>query len=74
MYYFRGGLIMVIWFLDCGNGCVTRVKLSAEREREMEDTEDLLDFIQKYEEEWGVDSNSASWMVSENEEVYDVDF
>ena len=65
---------MVIWFLDCGSGCVTRVKLSAEREREMEDTEDMLDFIQKYEEEFGVDSNSASWMVSENEEVYDVDF
>ena len=65
---------MVIWFLDCGNGCVTRVKLSAERQREMENTEDMLDFLSKYEEEFGINVNSSSWMVSENEDVYEVDF
>lgn len=65
---------MVIWILDCSNGCVTKVNLSKEREKEFEQTDDAYDFICKYADEFGINSNWSSYMVSDNDNVYDVNF
>ena len=70
---------MVIWILDCSNGCVTKVKLSAEREQELNemlDTNvlDMSDFISIHEEEFGVCAQSSVWMSTESDKVYEVEF
>lgn len=67
-----------IWFLDCCNACVTKVKLSKERDEELntflESGGDMYDWISKYEDDFGINLNSSSWMITEDDNVYDVDF
>jgi len=69
---------MTIWFLDCGNGCVTKVNLSKEREEELKQMLgrkcDAYDFIFMYSDEFGINPDSSSWMVTDNDCVYDVEF
>ena len=70
---------MVIWLLDCSNGCVTKVNLSKEREEEMnryldEEKGDMSDFISMHDEDFGIYANSTSFMVTDNENVYEVNF
>jgi hypothetical protein len=70
---------MVIWILDCSNGCTTKVKLSAEREEEMnrffdEENGDAWDYIQSHADDFGINANSSSFMISDNDNVYEIDF
>jgi hypothetical protein len=62
---------MVIWFLDCSNGFVTKVNLSQERAKELE-TMDSYDFCQKYAKEFGVNFDDSSYMVSDIDNEVDV--
>ena len=68
-----------IWFLDCGSASVTKVKLSDERNEELDNwlnelNGDVSDWLSKYEDKWGINLNTCSWMISESDEVYEVDF
>lgn len=68
-----------IWFLDCGSGCVTKVRLSEERNMELnhflnEENGDVYDWLSKYEDEFGVCLKSSSWMLADSDTIYDVDF
>ena len=68
-----------IWFLDCGNACVTKVTLSEERAEELnkflnEDGGDMGDWLSEHEDEFGINLNSSSWMMTENDTIYEVDF
>lgn len=70
---------MIIWFLDCGNSCVTKVNLSAEREQELdnylnEEGGDMYDWLSLHEDEFGVNLNTSSWMIAESDKVFEVDF
>ena len=68
-----------IWFLDCGSGCVTKVKLSEKMNEELdkflnEECGDMSDWLSHYEDEFGVNLNSSSWMLTEDDTIYEVDF
>lgn len=68
---------MVIWLLDCSNGYVTKVKLSAERENELnryldEENGDVEGFICKYEKEFGVSAKNSSFMIADEDNEIDV--
>ena len=68
-----------IWFLDCGSGCVTKVKLSEKNNEELnkflnEECGDMSDWLYDHEQEFGVNMNSSSWMITESDTVYEVDF
>lgn len=67
-----------IWILDCSNACVTKVKLSEEREQELEtfldNDGDMESYLHDHEDEFGVSLSNSSWMVTKNDEVYEVDF
>lgn len=70
---------MVIWLLDCSNGCVTKVKLSKEKEEEMnryldEEKGDMWDYLSMHEDDFGFKANSTSFMTTDNENVYEVEF
>ena len=65
---------MVIWFEDCTNGLVTKVNLSEARKNELEQMDDVDEFICKYADKFGINPNSSSWMVTDSEDVYEVDF
>jgi hypothetical protein len=70
---------MVIWLLDCSNGCATKVTLSKEREEEMnryldEEKGDMWDYITMHADDFGINANSTSFMASENDNLYEVDF
>lgn len=69
---------MTIWILDCSNGCTTKVNLSKEREEEMnrffENGGDSWDYISQHEEEFGINANSSSYMITENDNIYEVNF
>ena len=63
---------MVIWLLDCSNGYVTKVKLSAERENELNRYLDVEGFICKYEKEFGVSAKNSSFMIADEDNEIDV--
>lgn len=70
---------MVIWLLDCSNGCTTKVNLSKEREEELnryldEEDGDMEDYIYLHEDDFGVNAKSSSFMITDNDELYEVDF
>ena len=62
-----------IWILDCTNGCTTKVNLSEERAKELE-TMDSYDFLSKYADVFGIDLDDSDYMVTDNDNVYVVDF
>lgn len=62
---------MVIWFLDCSNGFVTKVNLSQKRAKELEDM-DSYDFVSKYADKFGINFNDSEWMVSDVDSEVDV--
>ena len=70
---------MVIWLLDCSNGCTTKVNLSKEREEELnryldEEDGDMCGYISEHADDFGVNAESTAFMVTDNDNVYDVDF
>lgn len=70
---------MVIWILDCSDGCVTKVNLSKEKEEEMnryldEEKGDTWDYISLHEEEFGINANCSSYMITDNDKVYDIEY
>lgn len=70
---------MVIWLLDCSNGCVTKVNLSKEREEELnryldEDNGDMESYISMHEDDFGVSPQCTAFMTTDNENIYEIDF
>lgn len=69
---------MIIWILDCSNGCVTRVNLSSEMQDELdrflEDGGDTEAYIRDHEATFGVCTESSVWMTTNDEHVYEVDY
>lgn len=67
-----------IWFLDCGSASVTKVKLSEAMDKELDDwlnnlDGDVSDWLSHYEEELGVNINSSSWMITNDDTIHEVD-
>ena len=62
---------MVLWILDCCSGLVTKVNLSAERAKELEDM-DSYDFVSKYADKFGINFNDSEWMVTDVDSKVDV--
>lgn len=72
---------MIIWLLDCSNGCVTRVHLSKEKEEELnrylddeENGGDMESYISEHEDDFGVSPQCTAFMITDNENIYDIDF
>jgi len=59
---------MVIWILDCSTGYCTKVRLSEERQNELEQKFDdnVEDFLYEHEGELGINMPYSSWMASDD--------
>ena len=66
---------MVIWILDCCSGCITKVTLSEEKEEELnrfldEENGDMESFLSKYSDQLGISVSNSSWMITNQDYVY----
>lgn len=64
----------VIWIMDYSNGLVTKVRLSEERVKELESLDDAQDFFALHSDEFEVSYDDSYFMVTESEDVYEVEF
>ena len=64
---------MIIWILDCSNSYVSKIELSETRKNELENIfdGDVEGFLRVYEKPLGINVDSSSWMVAD-EELFDV--
>lgn len=67
---------MTIWILDCATTYCTKVHLSAEREKELENDYDgsVEDFLCDHEKELGIIMKSSSWMTASDDNFEEIDF
>lgn len=67
---------MTIWILDCATTYCTKVHLSAEREKELENVYDgnVEDFLCDHEKDLGITMKYSSWMVANDENFEEMDY
>jgi hypothetical protein len=67
---------MVIWILDCSTAYCTKVNLSADKEKELEETfySNVEDFLCEHEKELGINMKYSSWMATNDENFDEKEF
>lgn len=67
---------MIIWILDCATCYCTKVHLSDERQKELENKfgDSVEDFLYAHEKELGINLNYSSWMITDEEQFEVMEF
>ena len=67
---------MIIWVLDCATITCTKIRLSDERAKEMEEVFDdcVEEFLYMHEKELGINMNYCSWMVTCEDNYKEMNF